>query len=230
MKRYTWMTALAVMVLGTTTAQAADTTTLAPTIATVETQTESSPLMSLQQDWARIQYSDVDKDSRVDQLTALRTKAQAYTATNPNAAEPLIWEAIITSTLAGAEGGMGALKKAKHARNLLEQALEINPGALEGSAYTSLGSLYYQVPGGPIGFGSKKKAEKNLTKALEINPNGIDPNFFYGDYLIKRKRYEQAIAVLEHGLKAVDRPGREVADAGRREEIKAAIEKAKSKL
>ena len=38
-------------------------------------------------------------------------------------------------------------------RRALEQALAIDATALEGSAFTTLGSLYYQVPGWPIGFG-----------------------------------------------------------------------------
>jgi hypothetical protein len=58
--------------------------------------------------------------------------------------------------------------------------MAIDPRALQGSAYTSLGSLYYQVPGWPIGFGDDKRAEAMLLKALEINPDGIDPNYFYG--------------------------------------------------
>ncbi len=39
----------------------------------------------------------------------------------------------------------------KEARASLEAALKIAPEALDGSAYTSLGSLYYQVPGWPLG-------------------------------------------------------------------------------
>ena len=69
-----------------------------------------------------------------------------------------------------ARGGLGALSLAKDAKKALEQALEIDPRALDGSAYTSLGSLYYQVPGWPIGFGNDEKARELLLKALEINP------------------------------------------------------------
>ena len=35
-----------------------------------------------------------------------------------------------------------------------------------GSAYTSLGTLYFKVPGWPVGFGDEEKAEELLRKAL----------------------------------------------------------------
>lgn len=52
----------------------------------------------------------------------------------------------------------------KEAKVLLEQVIEKAPETLDGSAYTSLGSLYYQVPGWPIGFGDDDKAEKCCIK------------------------------------------------------------------
>ncbi|MDF3024274.1 MAG: hypothetical protein K0R10_1635, partial [Alphaproteobacteria bacterium] len=112
------------------------------------------------------------------------------------------------------------------AKKLLEAALAQNPKALDGSAYTTLGSLYYQVPGWPIGFGDEDKAEKFLKQALVLNPDGIDPNYFYGDFLLKQKKYDEAVTVLNKALAAPDRPGRAAADAGRRKEIKAALAKA----
>jgi Tfp pilus assembly protein PilF len=125
---------------------------------------------------------------------------------------------------------MSALGKVKKAKGLFETALRIDPTALDGSAYTSLGSLYYQVPGWPIGFGDNDKAEKNLKQALSLNPNGIDSNFFYGDFLLQDGRYDEAKAYLERALQAPARPGRELADAGRRQEIKAALAQVQEKM
>ena len=142
----------------------------------------------------------------------------------------LIWEAIIRSTYAGAKGGLGALDEVKQAKKLLEQAIKMDPTAMHGSAYTSLGSLYYQVPGWPIGFGDDKKAKDMLLKGLSYNPDGIDSNYFYGDYLLAHKNYQQAVVVFEKALKAAPRPGRESADTGRRAEIEAAMIKAKKDL
>ena len=58
-----------------------------------------------------------------------------------------------------------------------------------------------------------------------MNPAGIDPNFFYGEYLADQDRVAEARGYLEKALKAPDRPGRELADQGRRQEIQALLNK-----
>ena len=177
----------------------------------------------LQQGWAQIKYQ-TPAASQEQQFERLRTEAEQLAARNPGSAELLIWYAIIESTYSGAKGGLGALKYAKNSKQTLEQALAINPGALAGSAYVSLGSLYYQVPGWPIGFGDDSKAQEFLKKGLAINPHGIDPNFFYGDYLYRKGDYEGAEQFLRKALQAAPRPGRKLADEGRRGEIQQLLE------
>ena len=118
----------------------------------------------------------------------------------------------------------------KGAKALLEREKQIDPTALDGAIYTSLGSLYYKVPGWPIGFGNDKKAREYLQTARRINPDGIDPNYFYGDFLIESGEYSKAIPILEQALKAPERPDRPIADAGRRREIRTALAKAREKL
>lgn len=184
----------------------------------------------LQKHWARINYQVKDEDEQERQMESLAAKAAQITAMYPTYAEPKIWQAIIMSTQAGIKGGLGALSLVKKAKALLEEAEHINPQALNGSIYTSLGSLYYKVPGWPVGFGDDDKALAYLEQARALNPDGIDPNYFYGDYLIKKGRYAEAISALEHAMKAPPRPGREDADSGRRNEIRDAIQKAKSHL
>lgn len=181
---------------------------------------------ALQNAWADIKYSTADKDKKLAALDKLEKQAAGVVAENPARAEPKIWDAIIISTQAGIIKGVSALPKVKNAKRLLEDALRIDAKALDGSAHTSLGSLYYQVPGWPIGFGDEKKAEEHLKAALVINPDGIDPNFFYGDYLLKQKRYVEAVAILERAKAAPARAGREVADAGRQREIAEALAEA----
>jgi tetratricopeptide (TPR) repeat protein len=184
----------------------------------------------LQQDWARIKYQVAGEDAKLDAIHKLEDHAAKVSAAYPNRPEVLIWQGIILSTDAGIVKGMSALGKVKKAKGMFETALRIDPTALDGSAYTSLGSLYYQVPGWPIGFGDNDKAEKNLKQALSLNPNGIDSNFFYGDFLLQDGRYDEAKAYLERALQAPARPGRELADAGRRQEIKAALAQVQEKM
>ena len=183
----------------------------------------------LQREWEVVHYQvpAADKLSRWENLAA---KAHAVSAQFPTYSEPLIWEGIIVSTWAGDKGGLGALGLVKEAKKMYDKAIEMNPQALDGSAYNSLGVLYFKVPGWPIGFGDKDKAKALLEKALQINPQGIDPNFFYAEYLIETKQPRVAVTYLEKALNAPARPGRQIADAGRREEASALLKKTKQAL
>lgn len=181
-------------------------------------------LAAIQQRWAEIQYQ-VAKDDKEKAFEALAGQAETLTASYPGRAEALIWRAIVLSTWAGEKGGLGALGLVKDARRHLEKAIEIDDRALDGSAYTSLGSLYYQVPGWPIGFGDDDKARRLLQKALSINPDGIDPNFFFADYLLEQGEEDRARQYLERALSAPDRPGRALADEGRRQEVRDRLDK-----
>lgn len=175
-------------------------------------------LAQIQHRWAEVQYQTPEK-GKEKAFETLAVDAKAFVSRYPDRAEPLIWQGIVLSTYAGAKGGLGALGLVKDAKKALEAAIEIDPDALEGSAYTSLGSLYYQVPGWPLSFGDDKQAEKYLRKSLAVNPEGIDPNYFFGDFLLEQGEKSRAKIYLNNALKAQPRPGRELADAGRRQEI-----------
>jgi tetratricopeptide (TPR) repeat protein len=175
-------------------------------------------LSSIQQSWAHIQYEVAEK-RRAAAFEQLSSETQAFTGQRPAVAEAWIWKGIVTSSWAGAEGGLGALGKAKEAKADLEKSLTLDPKALQGSAYTSLAALYDRVPGWPIGFGDSDKAEQLIKQARQLNPDGIDSLYFWGDHLYRQKRYAEAKAALQKALQAAPRPGRETADAGRRKEI-----------
>jgi tetratricopeptide (TPR) repeat protein len=178
----------------------------------------ASDVQHLQQRWAEVNYQ-LEGKTRLAAFEQLAGEAEAMQQTNAGSAEILVWSGIIKSTYAGAKGGLGALSLAKAAKADLEAAMAIDADVMNGSAYNSLGALYYGVPGWPVGFGDDGKAEELLKKALELNPDGIDPNYFYGDFLIGEKRYAEARTYLEKALQAPARPGRVIADAGRRMEI-----------
>lgn len=185
-------------------------------------------LADIQERWAQIQYRTPEAQ-RAAAFEKLAADSERFTRESPQAAEAWIWNGIVTSSWAGATGGLGALSKVKDARASLEKALALDPSALQGSAYTSLGALYDRVPGWPIGFGDSDKAAEMLLKALQLNPNGIDPLYFWGDHLFREKRYGEARATLQKALQAPARPGREVADQGRRAEIDALLREIQAK-
>ena len=184
-------------------------------------------ITELQHEWEVIRYQTAPSD-REGRFEALAAKAHSVSGRFTGRAEPLVWEGIIVSSLAAEKSGLGALGLVKQAKALYESAIAIDPNVLDGSAYNSLGVLYYKVPGWPVGFGDKAKAKEMLQKALAINPKGIDPNFFYGEYLLEQKRPDEAVTYLERAINAPPRSGRQIADTGRRDEARALLEKAKS--
>ena len=191
----------------------------APAMASVD-----DDVSRLQKEWEHIKY-ELRPAEQEKEFARLTGEADKVVAQNPSRAEPYIWHGIIEASHAGAKGGLGALSLVKNAKRNFERALEINPNALNGSAYTSLGSLYYQVPGWPIGFGDDKKALEFLQKGLAINPDGIDSNYFYGDFLFRLGELDNAERVLRKALQAPPRSERKLADEGRRREVVQLLEK-----
>jgi tetratricopeptide (TPR) repeat protein len=181
----------------------------------------------LQREWEVTRYQ-APAAERQKRFEALAARAHQVSEAHAGRAEPLVWEGIIVSSLAGEKGGLGALSLVKQAKALYEQAIQIDGNVLDGSAYNSLGVLYYKVPGWPVGFGDKKKARELLQKALAINPKGIDANYFFAEYLVESKQGDEAVPYLERALQAPPRPGRPIADQGRKEEARALMEKVKA--
>ncbi|ENM5825068.1 tetratricopeptide repeat protein [Vibrio metoecus] len=186
-----------------------------------------TPLEQVQADWAKCQYQTPSGDEQEScfERTIARTRLELKLAgDNP---ELKVWLAINQSSLAGARGGLGALSLVKEAKSLFEDVIAKSPNTLDGSAFTSLGTLYYKVPGWPVAFGDDKKAEQLLKQALDMNPNGIDANYFYGDFLVQQGRDAEAKHYLLLAQQAPARPQREVADAGRQQEIAHLLESLK---
>ena len=181
----------------------------------------------LQHEWETIRYQ-LPAAEREKRFEALAAKAHKFSESFSGRSEPLVWEGIVVSSWAGEKGGLGALSLVKQAKALYEQAIQIDGNVLDGSAYNSLGVLYYKVPGWPLGFGDKAKAKELLDKALAINPQGIDPNFFFAEYLVETKQPAEAVPYLEKAIAAPGRAGREIADAGRREEARALLARIKA--
>lgn len=184
---------------------------------------------ALQKRWAEVNYTLKDKEQK-KAFEALVEQANTAVEKNSGSAEVLIWRGIIQSSFAGAKGGLGALSLAKAAKADLEQALKIDDKALGGSAYTSLGTLYFKVPGWPLGFGDDDKAKDLLKKALTLNPEGVDSNYFYGSYLLEQRKFEEAEQYLLKAQHAPARPNRPLADKGRHEEIDKALQEVRFQL
>lgn len=181
-----------------------------------------SDIHQLQKRWAEVNYQLSGKP----QLTAfekLSHEAEQLSKKYPESASIWLWSGIIKSTYAGAKGGFGALKLAKSSKSDLEQAIKLEPAVMQGSAYTSLGTLYFNVPGWPLAFGDDDKAEELLLKGISINPDGIDSNYFFAQYLVNEGRYLEAEKFLLKAQAAPAREHRPLADKGRQQEISTAL-------
>lgn len=186
-------------------------------------------LLDIQHRWAEANYNVTGKAQK-KAFAALLDDARAFSSAHPARAEALVWHGIVASTYAGVKGPFGAMSLAKEAREALTKAETLDPEVLDGSVYTSLGTLYYKVPGGIIGFGDKDLARQYLEKALAANPDGIDPNYFYGEFMFEQKQYEKAREALMKARKAPHREERPLADKGRQREITALLEQVDRKL
>ncbi|HZW59748.1 MAG TPA: tetratricopeptide repeat protein, partial [Woeseiaceae bacterium] len=186
-------------------------------------------LADVQQRWAEANYQATGK-SQKKAFDTLLDDARALAAAHPKRAEALIWRGIVASSYAGVKGPFGAMSLAREAKASLEAAKALDAEALDGSALTSLGVLYYKVPGGIIGFGDRDLARHYLKMALALNPDGIDANYFYGELMFEEEQYAEAKQALLHALQAPPRPERPLADSGRRHEIAQLLERVNARL
>ncbi|KPL68463.1 hypothetical protein SZ64_10295 [Erythrobacter sp. SG61-1L] len=177
--------------------------------------------------WAHITYEMRGSSTQTKALDKLAKDAASLVARYPGKAEPLLWQGIVTSEQANRANIFHKLRLAKKAQDILAKAYAIDPKAAHGGAAMSLGVLYYKVPGSPIGFGDKDRARQLLKEALALDPNGLDANYFYGDYLLDQGDKAGARSYLQKALKASHDAARPAWDAGRRREVQALLAKAK---
>ena len=182
----------------------------------------TSEINIIESQWATIYYNKNGSEQKTA-YPALIKKTQSLSKRHPESSELLIWQAIIISTNAAFETPFTALESINNAKSLLELAIQKNHTALDGAAYVALGTLYYMTPGWPISFGNQGKAEKLLKKALEINPEGIDPNYFYADYLLSKDKVDEASIYFKLALSAPIRPEQQYADNQLKNEAQLAL-------
>ncbi len=194
-------------------------TILASVPGTAAEPTVHQQVQSLQEEWADIFYR-LPADEQAGKFETLLPRVHALVERYPQEAEPLVLEAHVLCTYAAAEFSLGSLSKLARARELLVKSIAINPKAMEGSAYVTLGNLYYRLPGWPISYGNDNLARQYLEAALRLFPEGLDTNYFYGDFLMGQGECRQAIPYLEKADKSPIRPQSRLSDLNPKEELK----------
>jgi tetratricopeptide (TPR) repeat protein len=180
----------------------------------------NADILKIALDWEHIKFQETDKDLQEKQMAALADRAAALVQQYQTRPEAMIWHGIIISEQASMASENGspfkALSFAKRARAILEPLAKTNPAILDAGAPASLGVLYYRVPGFPVGFGDKAKARQLLQEAVQYAPDGLDANYFYGDFLYEQKEYPAAQQIFKHALSLPPHPERPIWDKSRR--------------
>lgn len=185
---------------------------------------------AIEKRWVEAKYEITNEEARLDVLNKLAAQLTDTIKVPNQNADAYIWRGIVLSTKGSIIGGLSALGTVEQARDDFEHALTINPQAMKGAAHMYLGVLYGRVPGWPVAFGDDDKAEEHFRKALAINPDGMDVNFFYGEFLADEGEYQRAYDHFEKALSVEKRDGSKAADAGRRGEIGKAMKAIEGKL
>lgn len=193
--------------------------TLAPAHAS-NNKAMDADIHSVELQWEHIKFDEDGSPNQFAHIDALVNFTASLVEKYPGRPEPLIWEGIVTSEEAGMAGSLSAMGYAKNAKAILEQAYAKDPAALDAGAPTSLGVLYYRVPGWPLGFGDNDKARELLSQAVSLAPNGMDANYFYADFLISQHEYAAAYKVLRHALSLPPQQNRPLWDKNRRAVIR----------
>jgi len=179
-------------------------------------------LNQIESEWATIYYTK-DNSEQSASYPKLLTKLNNTSKQYPNSYELKIWQAIIIATNAAYESPFTALESIKKSKKILESSIAIDPDALQGAAFVTLGTLYYLTPGWPISFGNEDKAEQLLKTGLKLNPNSIDSNYFYADYLLSRDKQEEANKYFRIATNIPSRPSQQLADDSLKHEAALAL-------
>jgi tetratricopeptide (TPR) repeat protein len=187
-------------------------------------------IRTLAESWAEAKYLSKTDSERKEKMDKVGSQADRLVTRYPGIVEPLIWDGIVTSERASLTWGFTALKLATKARDILIVAEKQDPKALDAGAPTSLGVLYYRVPGFPVGWGDTEKARHYLEEAIRNAPNGRDAHYFYADFLFEQREYKQAEAVLMKALSLPSHPERPIWDRYFPQVMAGLLEKVRGKM
>ena len=183
-------------------------------------------IQAVKDEWETTFYT-LPQDQQEPLLKTLSMKAETLIQRYPDSADPYIVAALIQCSLAANEGGFSALGRVKKARQLVQQSMAKDPLAMDGSGYVILGNLYYRLPGWPLSFGDNKVARSYLETALRLFPDGLDTNYFYGDFLLDEGDAAAALPYLEKAERAPVRALSRLSDMKLKEELKVSLKSAR---
>lgn len=151
--------------------------------------------------WAKTYYQQPKNKQPVVYLELLNKLQQLHNS-QPNNAEVLYWQGLIKASNAEHQNPVAALEAIHEVRDLLTKAVAMQPNVMNGAAYVVLGTLYDKAPQWPIAFGDEQKAKEMLETALKIHPDGVESNYFYGEFLLDHDQEQAASEYFKKALSA----------------------------
>jgi len=103
------------------------------------------------------------------------------------------WFALSAGKYGKLHGIVRSLFLVKPMKTACNKIIAKNPGYEEGSAYTILGAIEYEVPGGDLAL-----CIDYCSKKLKYEPDDITANLYLGKAYNKQKEYAKAKERLEH--------------------------------
>jgi len=191
----------------------------------VKAESVSDAINTIESEWAKIYYQKPENE-KGPAYAGLLEKTTKLCKQYPKEAGAIFWQAVVKASYADHQDPVSALGAVHEVRDLLNQAISIDPRTMGGSAYVVLGTLYHMTPTWPIAFGDDDEAEKMFQTALKISPNGIDSNFYYGQFLLDKGNKTEAMQYFERASNAPVRPEQVFADTQLEEEAKRALKNA----
>ncbi len=180
----------------------------------------------LENNWAKVRYQ-VPENMRMNEFNALLISMSHAPLECLNSAEYQIVEAMIKGSMAKLQSRLSALKKIHQIKRHLEKAIKKKPVAMNGQAWILLGLLYDKSPGWPLSIGDDEKAEKAYLEGLKYSQDGLDANYYYGDFLRRKGLIEQAQKYLLKASQLKQRRGHEIADQARLQDVQRSLAKLK---
>jgi tetratricopeptide (TPR) repeat protein len=171
--------------------------------------------------WADLKYRHEGDPQRLAKSKALEGDAAAAVQSHPDSAAALFWQANVLCLTADIMHSMASLGPVHQAEQLLEKAAKLDPKSSDIEAM--IGTIYHEVPGWPISFGSNGKATAHLRRALDLDPDGVDANYYMGDFQLSGGHVADAVQYYEKALAAVNAMPPSVAQQGRRQEIEKSL-------
>jgi tetratricopeptide (TPR) repeat protein len=193
-------------------------------------QSLETALTEITRDYDAARYQKQRVEDQIQGIDAIRTRAEALAVQFPKRAEPLIWQGWAWCEYGALKQGLRGFQAFKDCRKKVEEGLAIDPSVFKGRPYVSLGILYSQMPGFPMGFGDTTKARGFFQKALAADPSNIEANYAYGKFLYDEdENSKEAIRYLEIVTKSPQTPGRELSEKSFRDRAEKLISEIKAK-